>query len=262
MSRIRSPSSSRTLGSRQDREEVALTTRGALVHRQGHRDECVALANRYAPEHLIIASDDADAVSKAVSRTPERHLSGALHARGRGRLPRRAQPRAAHRWARRASSRRSGWRTFLKRTSITRFEPPKLRELGGSTSCGWPRSRASTGHQQLGRPAHAEDPPRASRAGGRSRSGGGARAVSGAGDEAHCDDPPQDEGDGHPASSSTWMVTVRIRRLDRNSLLRPHARVVHEATALFDLRLRAVGDLAMWTRTTPSRTWASRWARR
>ena len=91
-------------------------------------DECVELANRYAPEHLVIASDDADAISKQVTNagalflghyTPVAvgdYLAGPNHVLPTGGTARFFSP--------------LGVEDFLKRMSVTRFEPPKLRELG------------------------------------------------------------------------------------------------------------------------------------
>ncbi|MDH3521003.1 MAG: histidinol dehydrogenase, partial [Myxococcales bacterium] len=52
-----------------DREKVAkksLSARGAIIVAKD-LDECAALADRYAPEHLVIATEDPDAISKLVS---------------------------------------------------------------------------------------------------------------------------------------------------------------------------------------------------
>ena len=90
--------------------------------------ECVALADAYAPEHLMIASDDADAISKGVCNagaiflghyTPVAvgdYLAGPNHVLPTGGSARFSSP--------------LGVDDFLKRTSVTRFEAPKLRELG------------------------------------------------------------------------------------------------------------------------------------
>lgn len=113
-----------------DRAKIAkksLSTRGALIAAKD-MDECVALANRYAPEHLVIASDDADNVSKGVLNagamflghyTPVAvgdYLAGPNHVLPTGGTARFFSP--------------LGVEHFLKRTSVMRFEPPKLRELG------------------------------------------------------------------------------------------------------------------------------------
>jgi len=112
------------------RESIArasLRDRGAIVVAK-NIDQCVALANAYAPEHLMIASDDADAISKGVDNagaiflghyTPVAvgdYLAGPNHVLPTGGTARFASP--------------LGVDDFLKRTSVTRFEAPKLRELG------------------------------------------------------------------------------------------------------------------------------------
>jgi histidinol dehydrogenase len=91
-------------------------------------DQCVELANRYAPEHLVIATDDADSVSKGVENagaiflghyTPVAvgdYIAGPNHVLPTGGTARFFSP--------------LGVDDFLKRTSVVRFEPPKLRELG------------------------------------------------------------------------------------------------------------------------------------
>ena len=113
-----------------DREKIArkaLSSRSALVVARD-MDECVALANRYAPEHLVIATDDAEAHSKDILNagaiflghyTPVAvgdYLAGPNHVLPTGGTARFFSP--------------LGVEHFLKRTSVTRFEPPKLRELG------------------------------------------------------------------------------------------------------------------------------------
>jgi histidinol dehydrogenase len=89
---------------------------------------CIELANRYAPEHLVIATDDADALSKDVTNagaiflghyTPVAvgdYIAGPNHVLPTGGTARFFSP--------------LGVEDFLKRTSFMRFEPPKLRELG------------------------------------------------------------------------------------------------------------------------------------
>jgi histidinol dehydrogenase len=113
-----------------DREKIArtsLTRRGAIIVAK-NLDECVALANRYASEHLVLAVEDPDKVSKTVENagaiflghyTPVAvgdYLAGPNHVLPTGGTARFFSP--------------LGVEDFLKRTSITRFEPPKLRELG------------------------------------------------------------------------------------------------------------------------------------
>jgi len=113
-----------------DRAKIAkkaLANRSAIVLAK-NLDEAVALANRYAPEHLVLAVDDADALSKQVTNagciflghyTPVAvgdYLAGPNHVLPTGGTARFFSP--------------LGVEDFLKRTSIVRFEPPKLRELG------------------------------------------------------------------------------------------------------------------------------------
>ncbi len=105
----------------------ALATRSAVILAKDMA-ECIELANRYAPEHAVIASDDADRISKEVVNagaiflghyTPVAvgdYLAGPNHVLPTGGSARFFSP--------------LGVEDFLKRTSITRFEPPKLRELG------------------------------------------------------------------------------------------------------------------------------------
>ena len=105
----------------------SLSTRGAVIVAKD-MTECVALANEYAPEHLLIASDDAERISKDVQNagaiflghyTPVAvgdYLAGPNHVLPTGGSARFFSP--------------LGVEDFLKRTSVVRFEPPKLRELG------------------------------------------------------------------------------------------------------------------------------------
>jgi histidinol dehydrogenase len=105
----------------------ALATRGAIVLAKDMA-ECVDLANRYAPEHAVLAVDDADGLSKQILNagaiflghyTPVAvgdYLAGPNHVLPTGGTARFFSP--------------LGVDDFLKRTSIVRFEPPKLRELG------------------------------------------------------------------------------------------------------------------------------------
>jgi histidinol dehydrogenase len=91
-------------------------------------DQVIELANRYAPEHLVIASDSADALLKRVENagtvflghyTPVAvgdYLAGPNHVLPTGGTARFFSP--------------LGVDDFLKRTAFVRFEPPKLRELG------------------------------------------------------------------------------------------------------------------------------------
>jgi histidinol dehydrogenase len=105
----------------------ALGARGAAILCR-NMDECLEIANRYAPEHLVLAVDAADAVSKQVLNagaiflghyTPVAvgdYLAGPNHVLPTGGTARFFSP--------------LGVEDFLKRTSVVRFEPPKLRELG------------------------------------------------------------------------------------------------------------------------------------
>ena len=90
--------------------------------------ECATLADRYAPEHLILATEDPDTLSKSIQNagamflghyTPVAvgdYLAGPNHVLPTGGTARFFSP--------------LGVEDFLKRTSFMRFEPPKLRELG------------------------------------------------------------------------------------------------------------------------------------
>ncbi len=105
----------------------ALTHRGAIVVAR-NQAECIDLANRYAPEHLVLAVEDADEMVKHVRNagavflghyTPVAvgdYLAGPSHVLPTGGTARFFSP--------------LGVEDFLKRMSVTRFEPPKLRELG------------------------------------------------------------------------------------------------------------------------------------
>ena len=91
-------------------------------------DAVFELANRYAPEHLVIASDAAETLLKRVANagtvflghyTPVAvgdYLAGPNHVLPTGGTARFFSP--------------LGVEDFLKRMSFVRFEPPKLRELG------------------------------------------------------------------------------------------------------------------------------------
>jgi len=113
-----------------DRAKVAkksLTTRGKIIVTRDV-DESIEIANRYAPEHLVLSLDDADAVSKGVTNagalflghyTPVPvgdYIAGPNHVLPTGGTARFFSP--------------LGVDDFLKRMSVTRFEPQKLRELG------------------------------------------------------------------------------------------------------------------------------------
>jgi histidinol dehydrogenase len=108
--------------------KAALSKRGAIVIAKTLQD-CLDLSNEFAPEHLVIAADDADVLSKGVKNagaiflghyTPVAvgdYIAGPNHVLPTGGTARFFSP--------------LGVDDFLKRTSVTRFEPPKLRELGG-----------------------------------------------------------------------------------------------------------------------------------
>ncbi len=113
-----------------DRERIArtaLAAQGAIIVAR-NLDECIELADRYAPEHLVLAVESSEVVSKQVQNagaiflghyTPVAvgdYLAGPNHVLPTGGTARFFSP--------------LGVDDFLKRTSIVRFEPPKLRELG------------------------------------------------------------------------------------------------------------------------------------
>ena len=113
-----------------DRSNVAkqsLSKRGAIIVAK-KMDECIELSNRYAPEHLVISVDDPEGISKQVTNagaiflghyTPVAvgdYIAGPNHVLPTGGTARFFSP--------------LGVDDFLKRTSVTRFEPSKLRELG------------------------------------------------------------------------------------------------------------------------------------
>ena len=113
-----------------DRSNVAkhsLSKRGAIIVAK-KLDECIELSNRYAPEHLVISVDDPEGISKQVTNagaiflghyTPVAvgdYIAGPNHVLPTGGTARFFSP--------------LGVDDFLKRTSVTRFEPSKLRELG------------------------------------------------------------------------------------------------------------------------------------
>jgi histidinol dehydrogenase len=105
----------------------ALAARGAIVVAKDLA-ECLELANRFAPEHLVLALEDAEGQAKHVRNagaiflghyTPVAvgdYLAGPNHVLPTGGTARFFSP--------------LGVEDFLKRTSVVRFEPPKLRELG------------------------------------------------------------------------------------------------------------------------------------
>jgi histidinol dehydrogenase len=106
---------------------AALSRGGAIVLAK-NLAACIELSNRYAPEHLVIATEDADTLSKQVTNagaiflghyTPVAvgdYIAGPNHVLPTGGTARFFSP--------------LGVDDFLKRTSFMRFEPPKLRELG------------------------------------------------------------------------------------------------------------------------------------
>jgi histidinol dehydrogenase len=105
----------------------ALAGRSAIVLARDLA-ECLELANRYAPEHLVLAVEDPDTWVKQVQNagavflghyTPVAvgdYLAGPNHVLPTGGTARFFSP--------------LGVEDFIKRTSVLRFEPPKLRELG------------------------------------------------------------------------------------------------------------------------------------
>ncbi|MBW2542765.1 MAG: histidinol dehydrogenase [Deltaproteobacteria bacterium] len=113
-----------------DRASVAkqsLAKRSAIIVAK-KMEECIELSNRYAPEHLVISVDDPEPISKQITNagaiflghyTPVAvgdYIAGPNHVLPTGGTARFFSP--------------LGVDDFLKRTSVTRFEPPKLRELG------------------------------------------------------------------------------------------------------------------------------------
>ncbi|MEN8182183.1 MAG: histidinol dehydrogenase [Myxococcota bacterium] len=105
----------------------ALSRNGVIVVTR-NLDESMELADRYAPEHLVLAVESAETVLKRVENagsvflghyTPVAvgdYLAGPNHVLPTGGTARFFSP--------------LGVEDFLKRTSFVRFEPPKLRELG------------------------------------------------------------------------------------------------------------------------------------
>ena len=107
--------------------KASLAKRGAAIVTRT-LDEAIELSNRYAPEHLILAVDDADGALKKITNagavflghyTPVAvgdYLAGPNHVLPTGGTARFFSP--------------LGVEDFLKRMTFARFEPPKLRELG------------------------------------------------------------------------------------------------------------------------------------
>jgi histidinol dehydrogenase len=105
----------------------SLSARGAIVVTK-NLDESIELANDYASEHLVLATENPDALLKRVINagavflghyTPVAvgdYIAGPNHVLPTGGTARFFSP--------------LGVDDFLKRTSFVRFEPPKLRELG------------------------------------------------------------------------------------------------------------------------------------
>ena len=105
----------------------ALQANGVIVVARD-LDEALELADRYAPEHLVLAMDTAEALLKRVRNagtiflghyTPVAvgdYLAGPNHVLPTGGTARFFSP--------------LGVEDFLKRMQFVRFEPPKLRELG------------------------------------------------------------------------------------------------------------------------------------
>jgi histidinol dehydrogenase len=115
---------------RLDRAEIAkqaLTRNGAIIIAKG-LEESIELANRYAPEHMLLAVADPEAALKRVTNAGTvflghyspvavgDYLAGPNHVLPTGGTARFFSP--------------LGIEDFLKRMAFVRFEPPKLRELG------------------------------------------------------------------------------------------------------------------------------------
>ncbi|NNL68080.1 MAG: histidinol dehydrogenase [Myxococcales bacterium] len=113
-----------------DRAKIAkqsIQDRGAIIVTK-NLDESIAIANRYAPEHLVLACEKPDVALKQVENagavflghyTPEAvgdYLAGPSHVLPTGGTARFFSP--------------LGVEDFVKRMSFMRFEPPKMRELG------------------------------------------------------------------------------------------------------------------------------------
>lgn len=107
--------------------KASLSTRGAIVLTK-NLDESIELANAYASEHLVLATEAPESLLKRVTNagavflghyTPVAvgdYIAGPNHVLPTGGTARFFSP--------------LGVEDFLKRTSFVRFEPPKLRELG------------------------------------------------------------------------------------------------------------------------------------
>ena len=105
----------------------SLASRGAVIVTK-NLDESLEIADRYAPEHLVLALEKPDVALKSVKNagavflghyTPEAvgdYLAGPSHVLPTGGTARFFSP--------------LGVEDFVKRMSFMRFEPPKMRELG------------------------------------------------------------------------------------------------------------------------------------
>jgi histidinol dehydrogenase len=110
-----------------DIAEKSIKARGAIVVTK-NLDESMRLANEYASEHLVLAVEDPEKLSKDVENagaiflghyTPVAvgdYIAGPNHVLPTGGTARFFSPLSVE--------------DFLKRTSFMKFEPPKLRELG------------------------------------------------------------------------------------------------------------------------------------
>ncbi len=104
-----------------------LTSRGVMLVTR-NLQESITLANRYAPEHLVLAVEDPEGALKTVLNAGAvflghyapvavgDYLAGPNSVLPTGGMARFSSP--------------LGVEDFLKRTSFIKFEPPKLRELG------------------------------------------------------------------------------------------------------------------------------------
>jgi imidazoleglycerol-phosphate dehydratase len=124
---------------------------------------------------------------------------------------------------------------FLKRTAFVRFEPPKLRELG---------SRGIHGSRRLGRAPAGEDPPRAPRA------RGGARGRVGGRMGALMDQPKRSASIERKTRETEVRVDFTIDGsgeydVETGVPFFGHMLESFAKHGLFDLRLRAKGDLAV-----------------
>ena len=120
-----------------------------------------------------------------------------------------------------------GVEDFLKRTSVMRFEPPKLRELGARRDAAR-RARGAHGPRDVGGAAAAEDPAGAPRARSGPRRRGGDRAMSER-SERKARGRAQDARDRDPGRARSRRQRASTRSPTGHAVLRPHARVVREA---------------------------------